>query len=65
MSLGTKVKITNNPRKPGLLNFNSGSYGNSSIELTVPYDLVPGEYGFFVSANTGGFAMFCFGVDGP
>ena len=65
VSLGTKVKITNNPRKPGLLNFNSGSYGNSSIELTVPYDLVPGEYGFFVSANTGGFAMFCFGVDGP
>jgi len=65
VSLKTKVKITNNPRKQGLLNFESGPHGSSSIELTVPYDLVPGEYGFFVSANTGGFAMFCFGVDEP
>jgi Flp pilus assembly protein TadD len=65
VNLGKKVKITSNPEKQGLLNFNSTPYGNSSIELTIPYDLVPGEYGFFVSASSGGFAMFCFGVDGP
>jgi Flp pilus assembly protein TadD len=65
VSLGTKVHITSNPKKSGLLSFNSTPYGNSSIELTIPYDLVPGEYGFFVSASTGGFAMFCFGVEGP
>jgi Flp pilus assembly protein TadD len=63
VSLGSKVQITSNPRKPGLLNFNSTPYGTSSIELTIPYDLVPGEYGFFVSASSGGFAMFCFGVE--
>jgi Flp pilus assembly protein TadD len=64
-SFGTKVVITSNPKKPGLLNFTSTSYRKSSIELAIPYDLVPGEYGFFVSADTGGFEVFCFGVDGP
>lgn len=64
VSLGTKVHVTSNSKKPGFLNFSSTPYGNSSVELTIPYDLVPGEYGFFVSASTGGFAAFCFGVDG-
>lgn len=65
VSLGSKVKVTTNPEKPGLLSFTASRYGNSSFELSIPYDLVPGEYGFFVSASTGGAAMFCFGVDGP
>ena len=65
VSLGKKSKTSSNPGKPGLLNYNSTPYGNSSIELTIPYDLVPGEYGFLAVAEGGGSAMFCFGVDGP
>lgn len=61
---GSKVNITSNPAKPGLLNFKAALQGNS-FELTIPYDLIPGEYGFFVSAKGGGWGMFCFGVDHP
>jgi Flp pilus assembly protein TadD len=65
VSFGKKVEITSNPEKPGLLKFNASPHGKSSIQLSIPYSLVPGEYGFFVSASGGGFAMFCFGVDRP
>ena len=62
-SKGKKLEPSSSPDKPGLLVFNSSSFGQSSIKLTVPYDLAPGEYGFFVSAKGDGWKMFCFGVD--
>lgn len=64
INFGSKVRITSNPRNPGLLKFDSSPSGDSSIQISVPYDLVPGEYGLFVSA-AGGYAVFCFGVDTP
>ena len=62
-SKGKKLEPSSSSDRPGLLVFNSGSFGQSSIKLTVPYDLAPGEYGFFVSAKGAGWKMFCFGVD--
>jgi Flp pilus assembly protein TadD len=66
-TLSSKKKLvpSSSSDKPGLLIFNSSSFGKSSIKLTVPYDLAPGEYGFFVSAKGDGWKMFCFGVDSP
>jgi hypothetical protein len=66
-TLSSKKKLvpSSSSDRPGLLIFDSSSYGKSSIRLTVPYDLSPGEYGFFVSAKGGGWKMFCFGVDSP
>lgn len=65
LSWKKKLVPSSSPDKPGLLIFNSSSFGKSSLQLSVPYDLTPGEYGFFVSAKGGGWKMFCFGVDGP
>jgi hypothetical protein len=60
-----KLEPSSSSDKPGLLLFNSSSFGESSIKLTVPYALTPGEYGFFVTAKDDGWKMFCFGVDSP
>jgi Flp pilus assembly protein TadD len=60
-----KLEPSSSSDKPGLLMFDSSSFGKSSIKLTVPYDLAPGEYGFFVTAKGDGWKMFCFGVDSP
>jgi tetratricopeptide (TPR) repeat protein len=64
-SRGKKLEPSSSSDKPGLLIFDSSSFGKSSIKLTVPYDLAPGEYGFFVTAKGGGWKTFCFGVDSP
>jgi len=62
LSFKKKLVPSRSSDKPGLLMFNASTFGKSSLELTVPYNLAAGEYGFFVSAK-GGWKMFCFGVD--
>lgn len=56
-------KPSNSPDRPGLLAFDSGQFGKSSLRLSIPYDLPAGEYGITVSAGRRGVKVFCFGVD--
>jgi hypothetical protein len=56
-------KPSNSPDRPGLLDFNSINFGTSSVKLSVPYDLPPGEYGITISGRGIGIKVFCFGVD--
>jgi hypothetical protein len=67
---GTRfLKFVKNPRpsnsadRPGLLAFDADHFGKSSIKLSVPYDLPPGEYGFTISPHDMRVKLYCFGVD--
>ncbi len=62
LSTRKKWEPSTDPSKPGELAILSNPYGKSSTEITVPYTLPPGEYGFLVSARNGNSAIFCFGV---
>jgi|GEM_PF-5614909 len=56
---------SNSPDRPGLLTFDSSHFGKSSIKISIPYDLPPGEYGVTISGRGIGVKVFCFGVDPP
>ena len=58
-------KPGNSPDRPGLLAFETSHFGKSSIKLSVPYNLPPGEYGITVSPHGTGPKVYCFGVDPP
>ena len=58
-------KPSNTPDRPGLLAFDTSHFGKSSIKLSVPYDLPPGEYGITISPHGTGTKVYCFGVDPP
>ena len=58
-------KPSNSADRPGLLAFDTHHFGKSSIKLSVPYDLPPGEYGFTISPHDMGSKVYCFGVDPP
>jgi hypothetical protein len=58
-------KPSNSPDQPGLLAFDTSHFGKSSIKLSVPYDLPPGEYGITVSPHGTGPKVYCFGIDPP
>ena len=58
-------KPSNSPDRPGLLAFDTGHFGKSSLKLSVPYDLPPGEYGITISPHGTGSKVYCFGVDPP
>jgi len=58
-------KPSNSPDRPGLLVFDTSHFGKSSIKLSVPYDLPPGEYGITISPHGTGSKVYCFGVDSP
>lgn len=62
VKLESKLRITRDSRRPGLLSFNVSPFGKSSLALTIPYALAPGEYGFSLTAD-GSLAMFCFEVE--
>jgi hypothetical protein len=53
------------PGRPGLLAFDTSHFGKSSLKLSVPYDLPPGEYGFTIVPHGTGPKVYCFGVDPP
>jgi hypothetical protein len=58
-------KPSNSPDRPGLLAFDTNHFGKSSIKLSVPYDLPPGEYGITISPHGTRPKVYCFGVDPP
>jgi hypothetical protein len=58
-------KPSNSADRPGLLAFDTSHFGKSSIKLSVPYELSPGEYGITVSTRGTGLKVYCFGVDPP
>jgi hypothetical protein len=51
--------------RPGLLAFDTSHSGKSSIKISVPYDLPPGEYGITVNSHKTASKVYCFGVDSP
>jgi len=56
-------KPSNSLDRPGLLAFDINHVGKSSLKLSVPYDLPPGEYGITISPHGTGPKVYCFGVD--
>jgi len=65
------LKFVKNPKpsdsadRPGLLAFDTSHIGKSSIKISVPYDLPPGEYGVTVNPHKTASKVYCFGVDSP
>lgn len=58
-------KPSNSPDRPGLLAVDTSHFGKSSLKLSVPYDLPPGEYGITISPHGTSPKVYCFGVDQP